>query len=103
MNAMGEYWWLSVWLLLTGFSLLMLWLYPTFIAPLFNKFKPLANQELKVKIDNLLERTGFKSDGIFVMDGSKRSSHGNAYFTGIGKNKRIVFFDTLLKGMETKK
>jgi STE24 endopeptidase len=98
MNAMGEYWWLSVWLLLTGFSLLMLWLYPTFIAPLFNKFKPLENQELKVKIDNLLERTGFKSDGIFVMDGSKRSSHGNAYFTGIGKNKRIVFFDTLLKG-----
>jgi STE24 endopeptidase len=102
MNAMGEYWWLSVWLLLTGFSLLMLWLYPTFIAPLFNKFKPLENQELKVKIDNLLERTGFKSDGIFVMDGSKRSSHGNAYFTGIGKNKRIVFFDTLLKGMEDK-
>ncbi|VVM27332.1 Peptidase, M48 family [uncultured Gammaproteobacteria bacterium] len=92
---------MSVWLLLTGFSLLM-WLYPTFIAPLFNKFKPLANQELKVKIDNLLERTGFKSDGIFVMDGSKRSSHGNAYFTGIGKNKRIVFFDTLLKGMEDK-
>jgi hypothetical protein len=66
------------------------------------EFKPLENQELKVKIDNLLERTGFKSDGIFVMDGSKRSSHGNAYFTGIGKNKRIVFFDTLLKGMEDK-
>ncbi len=78
----------------------MLWLYPTFIAPLFNKFKPLDNQILKTKIDKLLERTGFKSDGIFVMDGSKRSSHGNAYFTGIGKNKRIVFFDTLLKGMD---
>lgn len=100
MSVMGEYWWLYVWLVLMGFSLLMLWLYPAFIAPLFNKFKPLENQTLKVKIDNLLERTGFKSDGIFVMDGSKRSSHGNAYFTGIGKNKRIVFFDTLLKDME---
>ncbi|SFV86263.1 Peptidase, M48 family [hydrothermal vent metagenome] len=100
MSEMKQYWWLTVWLVLTGFSLLMLWLYPTFIAPIFNKFNPLENQELKVKIDNLLKRTGFKSDGVFVMDGSKRSSHGNAYFTGIGKNKRIVFFDTLLKGME---
>ena len=100
MGAMGEYWWLYVWLVLTGFSLLMLWLYPTYIAPIFNKFKPLDNLELKAKIDNLLTRTGFKSDGVFVMDGSKRSSHGNAYFTGIGKNKRIVFFDTLLDGME---
>ncbi len=102
MNAIGTYWWLYVWLVITGFSLLMLWLYPTFIAPLFNKFKPLKNQKLKTKIDKLLERTGFKSDGIFVMDGSKRSSHGNAYFTGIGKNKRIVFFDTLLKDMKNK-
>ena len=100
MGAMGEYWWAYVWLVLTGFSLLMFWLYPTYIAPIFNKFKPLDNLELKVKIDNLLERTGFKSDGVFVMDGSKRSSHGNAYFTGIGKNKRIVFYDTLLEGME---
>jgi STE24 endopeptidase len=100
MGTMGEYWWAYVWLVLTGFSLLMFWLYPTYIAPIFNKFKPLDNLELKVKIDNLLERTGFKSDGVFVMDGSKRSSHGNAYFTGIGKNKRIVFFDTLLEGME---
>ena len=100
MGAMGEYWWAYVWLVLTGFSLLMFWLYPTYIAPIFNKFKPLDNLELKAKIDNLLERTGFKSDGVFVMDGSKRSSHGNAYFTGIGKNKRIVFFDTLLEGME---
>ncbi len=100
MGAMGEYWWFYVWLVLTGFSLLMLWLYPRYIAPIFNKFKPLKNIELKAKIGNLLERTGFKSDGIFVMDGSKRSSHGNAYFTGIGKNKRIVFFDTLLKGMK---
>ncbi|MBT3186014.1 MAG: M48 family metallopeptidase [Candidatus Thioglobus sp.] len=100
MGEMGEYWWLYVWLVLTSFSLLMFWLYPTYIAPIFNKFKPLDNAELKVKIDNLLERTGFKSDGVFVMDGSKRSSHGNAYFTGIGKNKRIVFFDTLLEGMD---
>ena len=102
MGTMGEFWWAYVWLVLTGFSLLMFWLYPSYIAPIFNKFKPLDNLELKVKIDNLLTRTGFKSDGVFVMDGSKRSSHGNAYFTGIGKNKRIVFFDTLLEGMEDK-
>ena len=100
MGTMGEFWWAYVWLVLTGFSLLMFWLYPSYIAPIFNKFKPLDNLELKAKIDNLLIRTGFKSDGVFVMDGSKRSSHGNAYFTGIGKNKRIVFFDTLLEGME---
>ena len=99
MNGMGEFWWAYVWLVLTGFSLLMFWLYPSYIAPIFNKFKALDNLELKAKIDNLLNRTGFKSDGVFVMDGSKRSSHGNAYFTGIGKNKRIVFFDTLLEGM----
>ncbi len=68
MGAMGEYWWAYVWLVLTGFSLLMFWLYPTYIAPIFNKFKPLDNLELKAKIDNLLERTGFKSDGVFVMD-----------------------------------
>jgi STE24 endopeptidase len=102
MKEMGGFWWAYVWLVLTGFSLLMFWLYPSYIAPIFNKFKPLDNLELKVKIDSLLIRTGFKSDGVFVMDGSKRSSHGNAYFTGIGKNKRIVFFDTLLKGMEDK-
>ena len=102
MNEMGEFWWAYVWLVLTGFSLLMFWLYPSYIAPIFNKFKPLDNLELKVKIDSLLIRTGFKSDGVFVMDGSKRSAHGNAYFTGIGKNKRIVFFDTLLEGMEDK-
>ena len=102
MNEMGEFWWAYVWLVLTGFSLLMFWLYPSYIAPIFNKFKPLDNLELKVKIDSLLIRTGFKSDGVFVMDGSKRSAHGNAYFTGIGKNKRIVFFDTLLEGMKDK-
>ncbi|MDC0888647.1 M48 family metallopeptidase [Candidatus Thioglobus sp.] len=102
MNEMGGLWWAYVWLVLTGFSLLMFWLYPSYIAPIFNKFKPLDNLKLKVKIDSLLIRTGFKSDGVFVMDGSKRSAHGNAYFTGIGKNKRIVFFDTLLEGMEDK-
>ncbi len=99
MGAMGEYWWLYVWLVLIVFSLLMFWLYPAYIAPIYNQFKPLDNIELKIKINNLLERTGFKSDGIFVMDGSKRTSHANAYFTGIGKNKRIIFFDTLIKGM----
>jgi len=102
MNEMGGLWWVYVWLVLTSFSLLMFWLYPSYIAPIFNKFKPLDNLELKVKIDSLLVRTGFKSDGVFVMDGSKRSAHGNAYFTGIGKNKRIVFFDTLLEGMKDK-
>jgi STE24 endopeptidase len=100
MSFMGDNWWLYVWAVLTIFSLLMFWLYPSYIAPIFNKFKPLEDDTLKNKIDDLLLRTGFKSDGVFVMDGSKRSSHGNAYFTGIGKNKRIVFFDTLLKGME---
>ena len=100
MNATGSAWWVYVWLTISFFSLTMMWIYPTFIAPIFNKFKPLDNQSLNVRIDDLLQRTGFKNDGIFVMDGSKRSSHGNAYFTGLGKNKRIVFFDTLLNGME---
>ncbi len=102
MSIMGNEWWLYVWAVITTFSLIMLWLYPSYIAPIFNKFKPLDDVNLKNKIEDLLNRTGFKSDGVFVMDGSKRSSHGNAYFTGIGKNKRIVFFDTLLKGMEDK-
>ncbi|HAY40933.1 MAG TPA: peptidase M48 [Gammaproteobacteria bacterium] len=102
MSIMGDEWWLYVWAVITTFSLIMLWLYPSYIAPIFNKFKPLDDVDLKNKIEDLLNRTGFKSDGVFVMDGSKRSSHGNAYFTGIGKNKRIVFFDTLLKGMEDK-
>lgn len=100
MEAMGSAWWIYVWLTISIFSLIMMWIYPTFIAPIFNKFKPLENSNLNERIDNLLQRTGFKNDGIFVMDGSKRSSHGNAYFTGLGKNKRIVFFDTLLNGME---
>ena len=97
MEKMGSYWWIYVWLLWTGFSLLMLWAYPAFIAPLFNKFRPLEDGDTRDRIQSLLKRTGFKSRGIFVMDGSKRSAHGNAYFTGFGKNKRIVFFDTLLE------
>ncbi len=92
----GGYWWLYVWLTWLGFSLFMLWAYPTFIAPLFNQFKPLEDAELKTRIENLLSRNGFTSQGIFVMDGSARSTHGNAYFTGLGDNKRIVFFDTLI-------
>lgn len=97
MNYLGNTWWIYVWLVLVAFSLLMLIIYPTIIAPLFNKFTPLEDLELKQKIEDLLHKCGFKSQGVFVMDGSKRSSHGNAYFTGLGASKRIVFFDTLLK------
>ena len=100
MGAAGNAWWLWVWLLWLGFSLLMLWAFPKWIAPLFNRFEPLADEDLQQRITNLLTRTGFASNGIFVMDGSKRSDHANAYFTGLGQNKRIVFFDTLLKGMQ---
>ena len=96
MGAMGDAWWLWVWAAWMGFNLLVLAIYPTFIAPLFNKFQPLADGDLKARIEALLQRTGFHSSGVFVMDGSRRSSHGNAYFTGLGRNKRIVFFDTLL-------
>jgi len=97
MGAMGAYWWLWVWLFWSVFNLLVLFVYPTWIAPLFNKFTPLADGEMKTRIEALLGRCGFRSSGLFVMDGSKRSSHGNAYFTGFGDNKRIVFFDTLLE------
>ena len=97
MGAMGEYWWLHAWLAWTGFNVLVLALYPTFIAPLFNKFTPLEEGELKTRIEGLLAKCGFRASGLYVMDGSKRSSHGNAYFTGFGKSKRIVFFDTLIK------
>jgi len=102
LKAITDFWWIYVWILFSFFILTMMWIYPTFIATWKNKFKPLENEALRSRITDLLDRTGFKSDGIYVMDGSKRSSHGNAYFTGIGKNKRIVFFDTLLKGMEDK-
>jgi STE24 endopeptidase len=85
------------WGVWVAFTLFITWAYPAFIAPLFNKFVPLADQELRGRIESLLQRCGFKSQGVFVMDGSKRSAHGNAYFTGVGNHKRIVFFDTLLE------
>ena len=96
MGAMGAFWWLYVWAFWCGFNLLMLFIFPTWIAPLFNKFTPLEDVSLKERIDALALRCGFTISGLFVMDGSKRSGHGNAYFTGFGKTKRIVFFDTLL-------
>lgn len=100
MQSAGDAWWLWVWGVWMGFSLLMLWAYPNFIAPWFNKFKPLDEGEVKTRIENLLARNGFAADGVFVMDGSKRSGHGNAYFTGLGRHKRIVFYDTLLQGLQ---
>lgn len=96
MGAMGTLWWLWVWLVWIGFNLLALFIFPTFIAPLFNKFTPLADEALKARVERLLARCGFRSKGLFVMDGSRRSAHGNAYFTGFGSARRIVFFDTLL-------
>lgn len=93
----GSYWWLYLWVVWSLFNLLILAIYPTWIAPFFNKFSPLKDRVLKTKIIALLKKCGFKSQGLFVMDGSARSNHGNAYFTGFGKNKRIVFFDTLLE------
>ncbi len=97
MERMGIHWWLYVWGVWVTFSLLLLFIYPTFIAPLFNKFLPLEDASLKARIEALLQKCGFTAQGLFVMDGSKRSTHGNAYFTGFGKTKRIVFFDTLLQ------
>ncbi len=96
MAASGDLWWLYAWLVWTGFQLLMMVLYPTVIAPLFNKFSPLADDSLKARIEGLMKRVGFAAKGLFVMDGSRRSAHGNAYFSGFGANKRIVFFDTLI-------
>jgi len=96
MGKMGQMWWLYVWLVWIAFSLFMMAIYPAYIAPLFNKFAPMPDSSLKMRIENLLAKCGFRSSGLFVMDGSKRSSHGNAYFTGFGKTKRIVFFDTLI-------
>ena len=100
MGKAGELWWLYAWLVWTGFQLLMMVLYPTVIAPLFNKFSPLEDDSLKARIEGLMTRVGFASKGLFVMDGSKRSAHGNAYFSGFGANKRIVFFDTLLARLQ---
>jgi len=99
MQSVGSYWWLLAWSIVIGFSILMSWAFPTFIAPLFNKFTPLQDETLKKRIETLLDRCGFQSKGIFVMDGSRRSGHGNAYFTGIGDSKRIVFFDTLINSL----
>ncbi|MDD5298904.1 MAG: M48 family metallopeptidase [Gallionella sp.] len=96
MERMGAYWWLYVWLVWMAFNLAVLFIYPSFIAPLFNKFTPLQDEAMKARIEALLDKCGFTAKGLFVMDGSKRSAHGNAYFTGFGKTKRIVFFDTLL-------
>ena len=96
MAEAGNLWWLWAWGLWTAFNVLLLFIFPTFIAPLFNKFTPLSDPELASRIKQLAQRCGFALSGLFVMDGSKRSAHGNAYFTGFGKSRRIVFFDTLL-------
>jgi STE24 endopeptidase len=96
MEQMGRYWWLYVWVVWTAFFLLLMMIYPAVILPLFNKFTPVPEGELASRIGALLERCGFKSRGLFVMDGSKRSSHGNAFFAGVGAGKRIVLFDTLV-------
>lgn len=101
MQGAGQYWWFYLWVVWSIFNIIMLAVYPTFIAPLFNKFTPLADESLKSRIEALLTKCGFKSQGLFVMDGSARSSHGNAYFTGFGSSKRVVFFDTLLSRLNT--
>ena len=96
MARMGDAWWIYTWLAWMAFNLLVLSLYPTLIAPIFNRFRPLEDAEIKARVQRLLAKCGFRARGVFVMDGSRRSSHGNAYFTGFGAAKRIVFFDTLL-------
>ena len=96
MGAAGSWWWLWVWGVWMGFNLLLMLIYPTFIAPMFNKFVPLADEALKARVTALMQRCGFAAKGLFVMDGSKRSGHANAYFTGFGAAKRVVFYDTLL-------
>jgi len=100
MAGTGEFWWLFVWMVAVVFMLVVQFIAPSVIAPLFNKFAPMQDGEMKRRIEGLIARCGFTSNGLFVMDGSKRSSHGNAYFTGFGKSKRIVFFDTLLSRLE---
>ena len=96
MGATGGLWWLWAWGAWVAFNLLLLVIYPTLIAPLFNKFEPLPDEALKARVQALMQRCGFAVKGLFVMDGSRRSAHGNAYFTGLGASKRVVFFDTLL-------
>ena len=100
MQRAGTLWWLYAWFVWVGFTVLITWAYPSFIAPLFNKFTPLHDAALKERTEALLQRCGFSSRGVFVMDGSRRSVHGNAYFTGVGRSKRIVFFDTLLERLQ---
>jgi STE24 endopeptidase len=100
MRHAGTLWWLYVWALWLSVSLGMTWAYPALIAPLFNRFSPLTDASLRARIETLLERCGFTSRGVFIVDGSRRSAHGNAYFTGVGRNKRIVFFDTLINTLE---
>ena len=97
MGASGGLWWLWAWVAWVAFNLVLLVLYPTVIAPLFNKFTPLADESLKARVQALMQRCGFAAQGLFVMDGSRRSAHANAYFTGLGAAKRVVFFDTLLQ------
>ncbi|WP_313146812.1 M48 family metallopeptidase [Diaphorobacter nitroreducens] len=97
MGAAGPLWWLWAWGTWMGFNLLLMVVFPLFIAPLFNKFQPLEDESLKARVTALMQRCGFAAKGLFVMDGSRRSAHANAYFTGVGKAKRVVFYDTLLK------
>ena len=97
MGATGPLWWLWAWGFWMGFNLLLMVIYPTFIAPLFNKFQPLEDESLKARVTALMQRCGFSAKGLFVMDGSRRSAHANAYFTGFGAAKRVVFYDTLLR------
>ena len=97
MGSAGDMWWLWAWALWTGFNLVLMWVYPSFIAPLFNKFEALNDEALAARVKALMQRCGFSAKGLFVMDGSRRSAHANAYFTGLGASKRVVFFDTLLR------
>lgn len=100
MDHSGPTWWLQVWLVWLAFTFFMMWAFPAFIAPLFNTFQPLQDHDLVRRIQALLAKCGFQSEGVFVMDGSRRSTHGNAYFTGVGNKKRIVFYDTLLRSLD---
>ena len=97
MGAAGPLWWFWAWCAWMGFNLLLMWIFPTFIAPLFNQFQPLEDEGLKQRVTALMQRCGFAAKGLFVMDGSRRSAHANAYFTGFGSAKRVVFYDTLLR------
>jgi len=99
MDVAGTYWWVWTWCVWMGFNLLMLLIYPSWIAPWFNQFKPLEDADLKRRVTDLMQRCGFVSKGFYVMDGSKRSAHSNAYFTGFGSSKRVVFYDTLLTAL----